>query len=58
MKKLIKNLRIQSLANPNFKGIVIEISSDGLSGYIHFDSDEEKDSKIFYHVSELEIETK
>ncbi len=57
MKTMKKGNRVQSKANPFFKGIVIESSADFLSGYVHFDSDDNENERTFFHVSELEEET-
>lgn len=56
MDELHEGDRVVPKANPNFHGRVVEAAADGLSGYVHFDSDEEPEERTFYHCSELDPE--
>jgi len=56
MDTIRENDRVQPKANPTFKGVVVEAATDGLSGYVHFDSDDEPDKRTFYSAGELDPE--
>lgn len=56
MKTIKKGDRVRSRANLQFCGEVVEASPDGKTGYVHFDTDPEKDGRTFFDVSELEPE--
>lgn len=49
--------RVVAKANTDFHGVVVEAAVDGLSGYVHFDSDEDPDARTFYSAGELDPES-
>lgn len=54
METMEVDQRVVPKANPNFVGTVTRANPDGLSGYVHFDLDEEPGQETFYSASELD----